>query len=121
MPVSGLDEVVKRLNKVTPAAKKAVKAANKQAAAGVAKEAKARAPVLTGRLAKTIKPYGTTSASGVQVGGSKIRYAGPIHFGWARHGIEPNPFLYDALDVRRDEVFEAYERNLAKVLDEIGF
>ena len=30
-------------------------------------------------------------------------YAGPIHFGWRERNIEPQPFLYDALDDRRGD------------------
>ena len=47
-------------------------------------------------------------------------YAGPMHFGWRARAIDPNPFLYDALDERRDEVVAAYEKQTADLLKKAG-
>jgi hypothetical protein len=81
----------------------------------VAGTARTLVPVRSGRLAKSIRA-GVTARTGVVRAGTKdVPYAGPIHFGWfvrkppAVGGpIQPQPFLYDALDARRDEVMERY-------------
>ena len=89
---------------------------NQEIADEVADEAGARAPVLTGRLRASVKGRGTKRRAYVQAGGRGIPYAGPIHFGWAARNIEPQPFLYDALDDRRGEVVERYAKQVAKLV-----
>lgn len=63
-------------------------------AAGIAAErVKARAPEVSGRLKATIRAAGTKTAGIVRVGNNtRVRYAGPIHWGWYRRHIQPNPF-----------------------------
>lgn len=88
----------------------------------VMKQALIRVPVKSGTLRDTIRASGTKSKAVVRAGFAKVPYAGPVHFGWAtrpapfmgwRGGpIRPNPFLYDALDERRDEVIKAYEEKI---------
>ena len=86
------------------------------AAAGiVANEAGTLVPVLSGRLAATIRAAGQAKGAVVRAGKKAVPYAGVIHFGWAAHGIEPDPFLYDALDNRRGEVVEAYQRDVDRI------
>ncbi len=46
-------------------------------------------------------------------------YAGVIHFGWPRHNIEPQPFLYDALDKRFDEVVRVYEKRITDLVHKL--
>tara|TARA_R100001530_G_C4214235_1_gene128283 strand:- start:2 stop:448 length:447 start_codon:yes stop_codon:yes gene_type:complete len=77
-----------------------------------------RVPHRSGKLKETIRASGTKTAGRVRAGFKRVPYAGPVHFGWAtrpnlsqgwRGGpIMPNPFLYEALDDRRDEVIQAY-------------
>ena len=55
-----------------------------------------------------------------KVGKKKVPYAGPIHFGWGRRNIHPQPFLYEALDKRRDEVLDAFALNVQKLADSIA-
>ena len=43
-------------------------------------------------------------------GGKEVPYAGPIHFGWPARRIKPQPFFYDAIDGRRDEIKDRYEK-----------
>ncbi len=45
-------------------------------------------------------------------------YAGPIIFGWHKHDIKPQPFIYHALDARRGEVLVAYEAALGRLIEE---
>jgi hypothetical protein len=87
-------------------------AINKAAASTVATEARNRAPVLTGRLAGSIRAGATRTRGYVKAGGRSIPYAGPIHFGWPRHNIEPQPFIFAALDDRRTEIIDKYEAHI---------
>jgi len=43
-----------------------------------------------------------------------------IHFGWARHNISPNPFLYKARDSRYDEVIDKFEKEVAALVNKVG-
>ena len=74
----------------------------------VADRAEELVPRLTGRLAGSIRATRTKTSAAVVAGRRLIPYAGPIHFGWRARNIEPQPFLYDALDDRRGEVLRKY-------------
>jgi hypothetical protein len=56
----------------------------------------------------------------VRAGRTSVPYAGPIHFGWPAHNIEPTPFLYDALDQRRSEVIDLYEQRVGDLIRKNG-
>ena len=92
------------------------KAINRLIAENVANEARGRAPRDTGTLAGDVRAGATKTRAYVSVGRKRIRYAGPIHFGWPKRNIEPNPFLYEAMDSRADDVREVY----AKRVDELA-
>lgn len=94
-------------------------AANKDAATMVAQAAAPLVPQRTGRLAATLRSSGTAKGGVVMVGRARVPYAGPVHFGWFRRRIKANPFLYEAMDRRRSEVEEAYQRRLAELLERI--
>jgi hypothetical protein len=74
----------------------------------------------SGQLRSTLRSSGTARGGFVRAGKKLVPYAGPIHFGWPnrpnpakgwRGGpIAPNPFMYEALDRRREEVAEAFAR-----------
>mgnify|MGYP003641185705 FL=1 len=96
----------------------------------VAERAASLAPVRTGRLKETIRASGTKTAGRVRAGFKRVPWTGPVHFGWAtrpdaakgwRGGpIHPNPFLYDALDQRRNQVFNAYFQGVKKIQRKAG-
>lgn len=74
----------------------------------VADTARGLVPVASGRLQRAIRSGKTKKAATVRAGSRSVPYAGPIHFGWRARNIEPQPFLYDALDDRREEVAKRY-------------
>lgn len=114
--IDGLNELRKALKAVGESTAD-IKAANLEAAGIVRNKALDLVPVRSGELKKSIRAAGQERWGVVRAGkGGTVPYAGPIHFGWARRNIEPQPFLYDALDDRRDEVMAAYEANLAEVI-----
>jgi len=95
-------------------------AINKAAAEKVAESARDIVPHLTGALGGTIKATATRTRGRVQAGSRPVPYAGPIHFGWPARNISPQPFLYEALDERRDEVVEAYEAHIEALVEKVG-
>ena len=106
--IEGIDKLRRALVKLDNAAKQDFKAAGKTAAEIVAKQANNEVPVRSGRLRNTIRAGATQTSGVVRAGTAKVPYAGPIHFGWGRRRIHPNPFLYRAADKRVNEVVEAY-------------
>lgn len=71
-----------------------LKAVHAMAAAIAAEASASLAPVRTGRLRRTIRSSGTTTAGIIRAGNNtRIPYAGPIHWGWFRRNIKPQPFI----------------------------
>jgi hypothetical protein len=95
---------------------------HKRLADDVAGTAKTKVPVRSGRLQRSIRGSGTKTAARIRAGNNRksgptsVPYAGPIHFGWGARGIRPQPFLYEALDDRRDEVVDAYNRQVREII-----
>ena len=95
-------------------------ALNLDVATLVSDRAKDIVPRRTGTLADTIRPAGTKTAGRVRAGFKRVPYAGVIHFGFPARRITPQPFLYDALDQRRGEVFNAYFKGVKKIQRKAG-
>ncbi|MEM9521560.1 MAG: HK97 gp10 family phage protein [Actinomycetota bacterium] len=93
-----------------------LKVVHKAAAQVVERRAVAIVPRRSGRLAADIRSAGQASGGVVRAGRKSVPYAGPIHFGWSARNISPQPFLYDALDDRRSEVLDAYDKHVAAVI-----
>ena len=101
-----------------------MKASNLAGAQIVADRAGELVPVVSGRLKNTIRAGGGAASANVRAGLASIRYAGPLHFG---HGppraqggyMVPNPFLYDAVDDRREEVLEMYQDRVKRALSKL--
>ena len=82
----------------------------------VAQESRGLVPVGDGTLRGSIKSRASKTRSSVAAGRRSVVYAGVIHFGWPRHNIEPQPFLYEALDKRHDEVVKLYEDRVSALV-----
>ncbi|MBP6136580.1 hypothetical protein [Candidatus Neomicrothrix sp.] len=95
-----------------------LKAAGKAGAELVAATARTTVPVLSGALQRSIRPAGLVSGGVVRAGTATVPYAAVIHFGSPARNIEPRPFLYDAVDRRANEVADAYERAVNKILED---
>lgn len=95
---------------------------HKSLADDVAGTAKTKVPVKSGRLQRSVRGAGTKTFAAVRAGNNRVSgpssvpYAGPIHFGWARprNPIRPQPFLYEALDERRKQVVDRYNREVRR-------
>ncbi len=97
-----------------------LKAIHREAAETVADEARGRAPVLTGNLRSTVRFGATKTRAYVSAGRKRVPYAGPIHFGWPARNIEAQPFMYDAMDARANEVAERYVKRIEDLVKRVG-
>lgn len=94
-----------------------LKGVHRDAVEMVEGEAESLVPVLSGALRDTIRVSVSKRGGAVLAGGrSLVPYAGPIHFGWRARNIEPQPFLYDALDKRRADVVRTYTEGVDTLL-----
>jgi len=114
--IKGLKSGVKALQSIgVPAAE--IKAAGTNAGEIVASEARGLAPVRTGRLRDTIRVSKSLNKVSVSAGnGGKVPYANPIHWGWYKKHIKPQPFFIKALGLTRDEVYRNYYAAVDKLI-----
>jgi hypothetical protein len=117
--VEGLKELSRALKRMEGNVQD-LTAVNRDAAGLVASRAMSRAPVRSGRLKKSIRAGASKSRGYVAAGRKLVPYAGPIHFGWHRRHIVPNPFIYEALDERHDEVVAKYEKEIGDLVRRVG-
>jgi HK97 gp10 family phage protein len=121
---------VKNLKEVTRALKaigvpnEAVKEAGKASAEAVMNEARLLVPVRSGKLRDSIRLAANARGRvSIQAGNNRssrsgVPYANPIHWGWFRRGIKPNPFFSKALGLTRDEVYRNYFNQMEKLIVE---
>jgi hypothetical protein len=90
-----------------------IKAAGSDAGELVAREARNLVPVRSGKLRNTIKVSKALRSVQVRAGNNgSVPYANPIHWGWFKRNIKPQPFFIKALGITRDEVYRNYYRRL---------
>lgn len=85
----------------------------------VAAKAKAAAPHRTGRLAGSGRGNRAAGRAEVRFGGASVPYANPIHWGWPRRHIAPNPFAYDTAIVTEPEWINVYTEGLDRILGQV--
>jgi hypothetical protein len=114
--VAGFKQAVKALQAIgVPVAE--IKAAGSEAGELVAGQARLLAPVRTGRLRNSIRVSKALNRVSVSAGNNKsVPYANPIHWGWFKRNIKPQPFFVKALGITRDEVYQNYYRSLDKLI-----
>ena len=106
--IDGLRETQKALKALGESTKKELKSTHLEAAQIVVNGALRIAPVRTGALAASMRAAATMASGKVRIGNAAVPYAGAIHFGWPARRIKPQPFIYDALDGRRNAVAQLY-------------
>ncbi len=110
--ITGLSKVQRDLRKLSTDAldlnKSEFLETNKQVAEIIINESKKYVPVVSGALAAAVKNASTKKSAKVRAGNVAVPYAGPIHFGYPKRAIKPNPFFYEAIDSRRNEVAQRY-------------
>lgn len=75
--------------------------------------ARSLVPVQSGALRGTIRAEKERDGAWrVTAGSFLVPYAGPIHYGWRARGIEPQPFLTDALAADTAAVERVYDEHI---------
>lgn len=96
-----------------------IKAANKEAGNTVLVAARPFVPVRTGRLLASLKVNNALNVVRVSAGNNRsLPYANPIHWGWFRRGIKPQPFFTKALNMSTGKIYESYFKQLDKLVAE---
>jgi HK97 gp10 family phage protein len=119
--VTNLREINKALAAVG-VPKDAVKAAGKESGELVASEARSLAPVRTGALRDSIRVGATARGKITVLAGnnrtskSAVPYANPIHWGWFKRHIRPQPFFVTALGYTRSEIYDNYFKQMEKLI-----
>jgi HK97 gp10 family phage protein len=114
--VKGYKQAIKALQAIgVPAAE--IKAAGSEAGELVANQARALAPVRSGALRNSIRVSKALNRVSVSAGNNRsVPYANPIHWGWFKRNIKPQPFFVKALGITRDEVYRNYYRSLDRLI-----
>jgi hypothetical protein len=86
----------------------------------VVDEAKTLAPVRSGALRDAIRAGRGKTKAVVRAGFRRVPYAPVIHYGWADHNIEPQPYMLQALANKRAEAFKLYEDGMRRLLLKAG-
>jgi hypothetical protein len=86
----------------------------------LAMAARGETPVISGELVGTVRAAPTQKALQLRAGSRSVPYAGVIHYGYPRRGIEPNPFLIRARDAMREDLLEGYRRYMGELVEKVG-
>ena len=93
-------------------------AAHKAVATSLLPGVALRTPRRTGALAESWKAGATKTRAKLT---SSKPYAGPIEYGWPKHGIEPARMVRDTVDAEQAQIVEQYQHELAKLGAKAGF
>ena len=121
--VTNLREINKALAAIG-VPKEAVKDAGKESGELVANEARSLVPVRTGNLRNSIRVGATARGKITVLAGnnrtskSAVPYANPIHWGWFKKHIKPQPFFVKALGYTRSEIYDNYFKQMEKLIIE---
>jgi HK97 gp10 family phage protein len=113
--VAGLRQALKSLEAVG-VPRDEIKAANNAAGEIVLAAAKPLVPVRSGRLVGTLRASKGLNKVTVSAGRASVPYANPIHWGWFKRNIKPQPFFVKALGYTREEVYQNYFRSLDNLI-----
>lgn len=113
--IEGLNKLLRALEQLDDEAKKSFKDVGSRVGQLVAAQGREEVPVRSGALRGTIRAANTARGAKVRAGSRKVPYAGPIHFGWRARNIEPNKFLYRAVDKKVDEALDMYLREVHNI------
>lgn len=122
--VKGLNEAIKNTRAFgDTGTQDAIKKANYEAAQTLVSAAKPLAPSRTGKLAGSIRANKTLRYAAVTIGNARVKYAGPIIFGWfydkeyfIQKNIKPNYFTYRALGYNKDKILGKYQKDMEAAL-----
>ena len=118
--VTGLNQAIRALRELGVPDQE-IKDAGSRAGELVANEARGLTPVRTGKLRDSIRVSKTLRKVTISAGNNRssksgVPYANPIHWGWFKRNIRPQPFFVKALGLTRAEVYKQYFDNIAKLV-----
>lgn len=113
--VTGLRETTRNLQQAGVALND-MKDAFKRIGDIVSTRSKVLVPRQSGKLASSIRPSRAKNQAKVSAGGVRVKYAGPVHYGWAARKIRPHPFLTTALDQTKPQVISAAEAEIEELV-----
>lgn len=119
--VTGLRELVRNMERAGVEAQD-IKEIMFGAGEIVAKRAEQLAPVRTGRLVGNIRVGKAKNKASIKVGSARVPYARFVYFGkydQAKGGLyaKANPFIFDALKEKRQQVFDKIEVGIQNLLE----
>jgi HK97 gp10 family phage protein len=119
--VTGLRELVRNMERAGVEAQD-IKEIMFGAGEIVAKRAAQLAPVRTGRLVGNIRVGKAKNKASIKVGSARVPYARFVYFGkfdQAKGGkyAKENPFIYNALKEKRQQVFDKIELGMQDLLE----
>jgi hypothetical protein len=115
--VEGARELRNALRKLDKTLPKELARIHKRIATPVAEKVRQAAPPgPTGRLARSVKAYGTQRSASVGAG-ARIKYAGVNNYGWPKHDIIGSHFLEDTFDGQEASMLADYEKELDTFID----
>lgn len=82
--------------------------------------ASSKAPRKSGALAGTVRGNRAKNKAVVTAGRAKVKYAGPINYGWPARGIRANRFMQKADEELRPKAVEILESSLQKAIHKAG-
>lgn len=96
---------------------------NRRAAGLVMPVAKGRTPIGPGRrghIRDSVRSSGTRTAAIVRAGNNtRFPYANPVHWGWVRRGIKPNPWVSRAAQETEPAFTELYFEGLELIIGKV--
>jgi hypothetical protein len=117
--VEGLNETIRALEKAGIGVNDLKDVMHKISAEG-AKLARGFAPVLTGRLRRSIRAGRSKQRAVVRAGGAKVKYAAPINYGWRARGISPSEYMQRADIELKPRVVALLEEGLTEIIEKEG-
>lgn len=79
------------------------------------------APSRSGALARTVRGNRAKGKAVVTAGRGRVRYAGPINYGWPKRNIRAALFLQKTDKVMETRAPEIFEKGIAKIFEKHGF
>ena len=120
--IEGITKIQRQIRDFDAGAQDDLKVIHLENAKIVAAVAGRLVPYKTGKLAESVRAGALKNSGVVRAGFAKKDplYAGPIHFGWPKRRITPNPFIYDAIDQRKQEVIDNYVKAIDNLTNKYG-
>lgn len=118
--VEGLNELRKALRQAKDKElNETMREIHRELAREIVQRALPNVPVKTGKLKATVRAAGTIRDAIGRAGKATVPYAPPIHWGWPKRNIKPNPFLVDAAQTIERDIVDRYDKAVSDMLNRL--